>query len=376
MDQIDDYDYHLPADLIAQQPLARRSDARLLIVDRARGTISHSHVRDLPDILRANDLLVLNDTKVVPARLEGFRSRTGGRWTGLFLSQDSPFPGPTPVGDLIPAGAPIPASQSPLGERPTAWKVIGKTRGRLEPGESIMLCDSNAREVCPLNLLALLEHGLWLARPESDLPTWELLERVGRVPLPPYIRQGTMVDSDRERYQTVYARRPGAVAAPTAGLHFTEELLERLRALPIEIASITLHVGIGTFRPVTARNLDEHAMHSEWGAVQPEVCQAVRACRERAGRVIAVGTTVARVLESAAASGPLLPFEGETRLFIRPPFEFHALDGLLTNFHLPRSTLLVLVRTFGGDALIREAYAEAIKQGYRFYSYGDAMLIL
>jgi S-adenosylmethionine:tRNA ribosyltransferase-isomerase len=346
----------------------------LLIVDRARGTISHSHVRELPDILRAKDLLVLNDTKVVPARLEGYRIRTRGRWTGLFLSHDAPISQSGPTDDSRISD--LEALDRPLHEHPTVWKIMGKTRGRLDTGESIMLCDRSAQEICSLNLLAHLEQGLWLARPESSLPTWELLDKVGRVPLPPYIRQGTMVDSDRDRYQTVYARRPGAVAAPTAGLHFSEELLDRLRALPLDIAYVTLHVGIGTFRPMTARKLDEHTMHSEWGAVRPDVCQAVRTCRERAGRVIAVGTTVARMLESAAASGPVLPFEGETNLFIRPPFQFQAIDGLLTNFHLPRSTLLVLVRTFGGDALIREAYAEAIDQRYRFYSYGDAMLIL
>jgi S-adenosylmethionine:tRNA ribosyltransferase-isomerase len=199
---------------------------------------------------------------------------------------------------------------------------------------------------------------------------------VGRVPLPPYIRKGEMVESDREHYQTVYARNPGAVAAPTAGLHFTDALLRRLEAQGVTLARLTLHVGLGTFRPITAATLAEHQMHSEWGSIAQESVDAIAACRGRGGRIVAVGTTSVRVLETAAADGTLRPFTGRTDLFIRPPYQFRAVDAMLTNFHLPRTTLLVLVRTFGGDALMRRAYEEAIREEYRFYSYGDAMLIV
>lgn len=342
------YDYALPDDLIAQFPLANRTDARLMLVNRASQTIEHHHIRDLPSILRRGDLLVLNDTKVVPARLDGYRLSTRGHWSGLFVSM----------------------------EGQGVWKVLGKTRGRLEAGESLMLRDRQLRDVCPLHLLARLDDGLWLARPESELPTWQLLEVVGRVPLPPYIRGGMMTDEDQERYQTVFASRPGAVAAPTAGLHFTKGLLEQLAKSGVDSIHVTLHVGIGTFRPMTVKRLADHEMHSEWGEIEGSAVGRMTKCRESGSRVIAVGTTVTRVLETAARDGKLQPWSGESRLFIQPPYEFQAIDGLLTNFHLPRSTLLVLVRTFGGDALMRRAYSQAIEQKYRFYSYGDAMLIL
>jgi S-adenosylmethionine:tRNA ribosyltransferase-isomerase len=198
---------------------------------------------------------------------------------------------------------------------------------------------------------------------------------VGRVPLPPYIRAGEMVDADRQHYQTVYARRPGAVAAPTAGLHFTESLLECLKQQGVRLCRLTLHVGPGTFRPITTDSLDDHRMHSEWGEISPECVAQVAAARQRGGRVVAVGTTTVRLLEAAAAGGRLEPFAGQTDLFIRPPYQFRIVDALLTNFHLPRTTLLVLVRTFGGDVLVCRAYEEAVREEYRFYSYGDAMLV-
>jgi S-adenosylmethionine:tRNA ribosyltransferase-isomerase len=218
--------------------------------------------------------------------------------------------------------------------------------------------------------------GIWVARPESDEPTLSLLDRVGRVPLPPYIRAGRMVDADRFQYQTVFADKPGAVAAPTAGLHFTAPLLGTLKQAGITICRLTLHVGLGTFRPIAAPRLDEHRMHSEWGELTAEAAQQIEACRRAGGRVVAVGTTSVRLLETAAASGELKPFSGATDLFIRPPYQFRIVDALMTNFHLPRTTLLVLVRTFGGAELIQRAYDEAIREEYRFYSYGDAMLIL
>lgn len=348
MSELDQYNYELPTELIAQHPLPQRTDARLMIVDRQRNTVEHAHIRELPEHLRRGDCIVLNDTRVVPARLLGYRTRTGGRWQGLFLSSD---------------------------ERGN-WQVLSRTRGKLEPGETITLEDRRRFAGVELRLLAHLEQGLWAARPESPDPVFDLLDRYGRVPLPPYIRGGEMVEADRDRYQTVFASRPGSVAAPTAGLHFTEEMLATLSEAGIEICKVTLHVGIGTFRPMKAASLKEHTMHSEHGCIEPAAVATCQQSRRAGGRVVAVGTTSVRVLETAARSGELQPWSGETDLFIRPPFDFRAVDALLTNFHLPRSTLLVLVRTFGGDALIRRAYEEAVADRYRFFSYGDAMLIL
>lgn len=348
MDDVSAYDYDLPEELIAQHPLPRRSDARLMLVDRKAGSISHYHVRDLPELLRSGDCLVLNDTRVVPARLVGFRTRTGGRWQGLYLQHDAEG----------------------------RWQVLGKTRGRLEIGERVTLMDRDGRDGVELELLARQEGGVLVVRPLSSEPALAILERHGRTPLPHYIRHGEMVESDVERYQTVFARNPGSVAAPTAGLHFTPGLLEELRAQGVTTAHVTLHVGIGTFRPIAVERLSEHVMHREWASIDAVTVAQIRAARAAGGRAIAVGTTSMRTLETAARSGVLEPFSGETSLFIRPPFTFHAVDALLTNFHLPRSTLLVLVRTFGGDELMRRAYAEAIEERYRFFSYGDAMLIV
>jgi S-adenosylmethionine:tRNA ribosyltransferase-isomerase len=348
MSELDQYDYDLPRELIAQHPLPRRSDARLMVVRRATGGIDHAHVRDLPEILRPGDCLVLNDTEVIPARLVGRRDRTGARWTGLFVSADEHG----------------------------IWQVLGKTRGKLQPGEAIVVVSWDVRQTVTLRLLAKLAGGVWAMRPEPLGQPLEILRRVGRVPLPPYIRDSEMVEEDIEKYQTVYAQRPGAVAAPTAGLHFTPELLAELDRRGIERNHVTLHVGIGTFRPIVAERLDEHEMHSEWCSLAPDVAERLRACKTARRRIIAVGSTVARTLETAAADGELKPFSGLTNLFIRPPYQFRVCDALLTNFHLPRSTLLILVRTFGGDALIRQAYDEAIKERYRFFSYGDAMLVV
>ncbi|WP_460167186.1 tRNA preQ1(34) S-adenosylmethionine ribosyltransferase-isomerase QueA [Thermostilla marina] len=342
------YDYELPKHLIAQQPVPNRADARLLVVDRASGELEHRHVRDLPEILRPGDALVLNNTRVVPARLVGFRKETGGRWEGLFLQ---------------------------LGEQ-GVWLVLGHTRGKLQPGEDIVLLDRQGREAIELHMIGQTAEGKWLAKPKIGMPLLELLDRVGRVPLPPYIRKGEMLPEDQEHYQTVYARVPGAVAAPTAGLHFTENLLDRLSSRGIEQVYLTLHVGLGTFAPVKTADLAEHRMHAEWGELTAEAVDRLRQVKARGGRVVAVGTTSVRLLETAAADGELKAFRGETDLFIRPPYTFRAVDCLMTNFHLPKTTLLVLVRTFGGDALIRRAYEEAIREEYRFYSYGDAMLIL
>jgi S-adenosylmethionine:tRNA ribosyltransferase-isomerase len=244
------------------------------------------------------------------------------------------------------------------------------------PNETIRLINAQGQNDIQLRLGAKQDDGSWVVRPESQEETFALLARVGRVPLPPYIRKGEMTDADRDQYQTVYARWPGAVAAPTAGLHFSEALLNRLEEDRIVICPLTLHTGAGTFRPIATPLLAEHKMHSEWGEVRQEIADRILRCRAAGGRVMAVGTTSVRLLESAAADGTLKQFTGYTDLFIRPPYQFRVVDALLTNFHLPRTTLLVLVRTFGGGSLIARAYEEAIREGYRFYSYGDAMLIL
>ena len=342
------YDYELPRELIAQQPLRQRSDARLMVADRRRQSLEHAHVRDLPGILQPGDCLVINDTKVIPARLVGYRSGTGGRWTGLFLSAQE-------VG---------------------LWRVMSKTRGKLTSGETVTLVDQQGRDLARLVMLTDLGDGVWAARPEPSGPALELLERVGRVPLPPYIRGGEMVDLDKSTYQTVFANKPGAIAAPTAGLHFSTELLSELDVRGVTVCRVTLHVGTGTFRPITSQRIGEHKMDAEWGCIDGSCVDQLEETRRRGGRIVAVGTTAVRVLETAALSGTLQRWEGDTELFITPPYEFCATGALMTNFHLPKTTLLVLVHAFGGSKLMRQAYQEAVLERYRFYSYGDTMLIL
>jgi S-adenosylmethionine:tRNA ribosyltransferase-isomerase len=351
------FDYEVPRQLVAQEPMQHRADARLMVVDRKAQSIAHHHVRDLPDLLAAGDRLVLNDTKVIRAQLAGVRQQTGGRWQGLFISA-------TPDGH---------------------WRILCKTRGRLAPGEVIALRDREGRPSEKLWLIERQDEGQWLAHLETDEPTETVLERLGRVPLPPYIRGGNMVDEDIASYQTVYAVKPGAIAAPTAGLHFTRELFKTLSAHGVEMSRLTLHVGLGTFRPIESESWDDHRMHSEWGEVTQTTAAELNKTRAAGRRIVAVGTTVVRTLETAVRSGAgsqangsreILPWQGTTDLFIRPPFEFRAIDALVTNFHFPRTTLLILVQTFGGAELIADAYRQAIEEEYRFYSYGDAMLIL
>lgn len=344
----DHYDFDLPKSLIAQAPLSNREDARLLTVDRESQTVDHHHIRDLDGLLRPGDCLVLNDTKVIPAKLVGYREKTKGRWQGLFLEADA-------QGN---------------------WRLLAKTRGKIQPGETVVLQDRNGVERSRLVLITKLEGGQWIARIEgNESSSMDELSLVGRIPLPHYIRGGNMVDSDISDYQTVFAKHPGAVAAPTAGLHLTKALMKRLIDREIEVATVTLHVGIGTFRPVGVNVLTEHEMHFEFGSIGEKSVQRIQDAKKAGGRIIAVGTTSVRVLETAAQDGELKPWSGDTNLFIRPGFKFNAVDGLLTNFHLPRSTLLVLVRTFGGDTLMKRAYREAVAEEYRFFSYGDAMLI-
>ncbi len=359
MNDIELFDYDLPRELIAQEPLATRSDARLMVVDRTSRSIEHYHVRDLPGLISPDDAIVVNNSRVVAARLVGYRVRTRGRWQGLFLRAD---------------------------EQSGVWEVLTKTRGTLVAGEEIAIEDRDARHAMSLVVIARTDEGHLLVKPKSlgfdqdanftEPADW--LDAYGRVPIPPYIRDGQMVDSDLKNYQTVYAESRGSVAAPTAGLHFTRPLIDQLEARGVALAEVTLHVGIGTFRPIQTSSLDQHEMHSEWGQIDAKACEVIRRRKAAGGRCIAVGTTSVRVLESAAASrgGELQPWLGETRLFIRPPYAFKAVDAMMTNFHLPRSSLLVMVSAFASRELILHAYQVAIEQEYRFYSYGDAMLIV
>ena len=349
LDELALYDFDLPRELIAQEPPLHRTDARMMVIDRSSGSIQHASIRDLPSFMRAGDAIVVNDSRVIPARLVGFREKTKGRWEGLFLREENG-----------------------LGQ------LLSKTRGSLQPGERILLRDPEGRESQGLRVVSTTDDGNVLLVPDPKLPWLELLEQSGRIPLPPYIRDGQMTEQDRERYQTVYARSPGSVAAPTAGLHLTEDLLQKIRQAGVALVSVTLHVGLGTFRPVSAKRLDDHKMHSEYAQIAANVVRRLQASKSEGGRILAVGTTSVRTLESAAlqGNGSLIEWAGQTDLFIRPGFRFQAVDRLLTNFHLPRSTLLVLVSSLAGRELMLEAYRKAVEERYRFFSYGDCMLIL
>lgn len=327
-----DFDYALPPDRIAQHPAEPRDAARLLVLRRDHDALEHRVVRDLPELLAPGDLLVVNDTRVRRARLRGTLADTGGAAELLLL-------------ELVDGGA---------------WLALGRPHRRLRHGRVIDLDGATARiaDRGPDGTLLVV----------LDPP--DAYRTRGEMPLPPYIHERP---ADPERYQTVYARDEGSAAAPTAGLHFTPELLSRLRSAGVETAACTLHVGLDTFRPVTEDDPEQHRMHSEWYELPEATAAAVTAARARSGRVVAVGTTVVRVLESA---GALASGAGRTRLYIRPGYRFRAVDGLLTNFHLPRTTLLMLVSAFAGRERVLEAYAEAVRESYRFYSFGDAMLIL
>jgi S-adenosylmethionine:tRNA ribosyltransferase-isomerase len=338
------FDYFLPPHLIAQEPCHERDQSRLLLLRRQDGSLSHHRFHELPNLLASSDLLILNDTRVLPARLLGKRKRTGGQWEGLFLRH-------------LDDGA---------------WEMLCQTRGRLVAGE-IIAVESGPLE---LRLLGRSSQGHWLMQPLQPGSPVELLQAYGHIPLPPYIRKGQDLPEDRDRYQTVFAQQAGAVAAPTAGLHFTPALFARLKERGIEWASVTLHVGPGTFQPIQVDDYRKHHMHSEWGSLPEATVVAIAACRARGGKVIAVGTTSVRVLETVASTGPLRPWTGDTDLFIYPPHKFQVIDALVTNFHLPRSTLLLLAGAFAGVELLEKAYKTAIEMEYRFYSYGDAMLIV
>ena len=344
--------YDLPAELIAQAPAETRSASRLLVLDRSSGRLTDSQFAYLGDFLRPGDCLVLNDTKVLPARFFLCR-QTGAALEALFLAERNGQQG--------------------------VWEVMLKGARKVKPGERLHIKDRHGQDSCAAALVEKKTEGVCLLKVEAQGSAETVLEKVGFPPLPPYIwRDGDPIqaEQDQQRYQTVYARRPGAVAAPTAGLHFTEPLLNQLRDSGIRFASVTLHVGTGTFRPVTAEELEQHEIHSEWFQLDQANAETINAARAAGGRVVAVGTTGTRVLETAATEGRVKPAEGDTKLFITPGYRFHIVDAMITNFHLPRSTLLALVAAFAGLQEILAAYHHAIEQRYRFYSYGDAMLIL
>lgn len=334
------FDFDLPPALIAQYPAPQRRDARLLVLGCAAEALADRSVADLPALLRPGDVVVLNDTRVIPARLRG-RKESGGE-IEILLER---------VVSASRAYAHVRASKSP---RPG-------TRLLLDPAGELLVVGR--------------EDDLFLLETSAGVPLADLLVTCGHTPLPPYIERADDA-LDAERYQTVYARRPGAVAAPTAGLHLDEAMLAEIAARGVATATVTLHVGAGTFRPVRGEDLASHVLHPERVDVSAETCAAISAARARGGRVIAIGTTVTRALEAAAAgAGGLAPFHGDTRLFIREGFAFKVIDALLTNFHLPRSTLLMLVCAFGGHARVMAAYRQAVAAGYRFFSYGDAMWV-
>jgi S-adenosylmethionine:tRNA ribosyltransferase-isomerase len=337
-----DYDFELAADRIAQTPAARRDESRLMVVDRASGSIAHRRFRDLPQLVPPGDVLVLNTTRVLRARLLGRRD-SGAPAEVLLLKA--------------------------LGE--DRYEAMVSPGGKLRPGRVVHVAPG-----VDVTIEQVTERRTRIVRLRSELPAAEAIERFGHVPLPPYIDRADE-PTDAERYQTVYAREPGSVAAPTAGLHFTDELLEDLARRGVRRADVVLHVGAGTFKPVEVEDPAAHVMHEESYCVPAETADDVNRARREGASVWAVGTTSVRTLESAAApDGSVRPGSGETRIFIRPPYRFRVVDHLITNFHLPRSTLIMLVAAFAGYDLTMRAYREAVDAGYRFYSYGDAMAIL
>jgi len=347
----EEFDYRLPKELIAQSPIEPRDASRLMVLDRQTGTIEHRIFRHLPDYLEAGDVLVCNESRVVPARLFGHKVPTGGKVELLLVTK----------------------------KRERVWEVLTKGR-KVKVGTRIELKRDGGEGIIG-EVIEWAEEGTKLI--EFEVPIEPLLDELGVVPLPPYIHEPL---KEPERYQTIYARVRGSVAAPTAGLHFTPRLMKELEAKGVEFAFVTLHIGLDTFRPVRTENIEDHPMHSEYCELSVEVAEQLNRARAEGRRIIAVGTTSVRVLETAAYRksksdlGPRTsdvgPFSGWTDLFIYPGYKFRIVDALITNFHLPRSTLLMLVAAFAGKELIDRAYQEAIQKGYRFYSFGDAMLIL
>jgi S-adenosylmethionine:tRNA ribosyltransferase-isomerase len=355
---LSEFDYELPEELIAQQPLERRDASRMLIVKRNAQTVQDSKFECLPDYVQPGDVIVVNNTRVFPARLIGHRDPSGGRVEVLLVRELKPTD----------------PSASNEGRPSQIWEALVRPGHRLKPGNLIRFGSSNLHA----EVLDESAKGFRILRFEGDKPLEALIEELGQTPLPPYIRRplGTSA-RDNERYQTVFAREKGAIAAPTAGLHFTPQVTETLIANGARVVEITLHVGYGTFQPVRVDDIDQHQVDPESYEIQEDVAHAINEARAQGGRVIAVGTTTVRAIESAAnTEGLIEPGKGETELTIIPGYEFRITDALLTNFHLPRSSLLLLVSAFAGRNLTLEAYRHAVAARFRFYSYGDCMLVI
>ena len=337
-----DFYYDLPKERIAQTPVEPRDHSRLLVMDRFTGEMEHRHFYDIVDYLRPGDLLVINDSRVLPARLYGYKEDTGAHMELLLLEQKE---------NLV-------------------WECLAKPGKKAKPGTKLILGDG----LLTGEVVEVKEDGNRMVQFTCDGNFYSVLDQIGQMPLPPYITEKLQ---DKERYQTVYSKELGSAAAPTAGLHFTPELMDKIRAMGVDFASVTLHVGLGTFRPVKAEEVTDHKMHSEHCLLPQETADKILKTKANGGRVIAVGTTSCRTLESVATfTGQIQPWEGYTDIFIYPGYEFKVLDGLITNFHLPESTLIMLVSAFAGREHILHAYEEAVKREYRFFSFGDACLFI
>ena len=337
---LSEFDYFLPEELIAQHPCEPRDHSRLLVLDKNTGAISHQHFFDLLEYLNAGDTLVFNDTRVIPARLIGYKEETGGKVEVFLLSRKSE----------------------------NDWEALVKPGKKARPGTVILFSDKLSCEV-----LESTDFGGRVVRFNFNGIFEEILDELGETPLPPYITEQL---ADKERYQTVYARERGSAAAPTAGLHFTTELMKRIQDKGVHLAFVTLHVGLGTFRPVNAEDITDHVMHREYYSVLPETAELINRTRQKGGRVIAIGTTAIRTLETATVNGVLEAKSGWTEIFIYPGYTFKMVDAAVTNFHLPKSTLLMLISALAGQQNVFTAYKEAVEQKYKFFSFGDAMLII
>ncbi|NMA91413.1 MAG: tRNA preQ1(34) S-adenosylmethionine ribosyltransferase-isomerase QueA [Amphibacillus sp.] len=340
---IEEFDFDLPEHLIAQTPLKDRTASKLMVLNRNDKSLEHRHFSDILDYLKPGDCLVLNNTKVLPARLYGVKEDTGAKVEVLLLHQ----------------------------KENDHWEVLVKPAKKLKLGTKLSFGEGRLTATCT----EILDHGGRIVRFDYDGIFLEVLTELGEMPLPPYIKEQL---ADQDRYQTVYAEAEGSAAAPTAGLHFTNDLLEEIKAKGIEIAFVTLHVGLGTFRPVSVDRIEEHDMHSEYYHLSSKEAEKINRVKSRNGRIIAVGTTSTRTLEAIASenNGEIVPTSGWTSIFIYPPYQFKAIDAMITNFHLPKSTLIMLISALAGRKFILDAYHEAIKQEYRFFSFGDAMLIV
>lgn len=336
---LQDFDYELPEDLIAQIPAEPRDSSRLLVLDRQTGEHRHRSFRDIVDLIRPGDLLVANDTKVIPARLLGRRADTGGRVEVFLLHRRAV----------------------------DTWEALVKPGKKMRPGQRVLFGDILTGEIREVT-----EYGGRIVQFRYEGAFEAVLDQLGHTPLPPYIHSKL---ADPERYQTVYARERGSAAAPTAGLHFTPELMDRVRGRGASFAFVTLNIGLGTFRPVREENILDHVMHREFYSVSPETVERIERTKQQGGRIVAVGTTAVRTLETAAAGGRLTAGSGWSELFIYPGYPFKVIDALITNFHLPQSTLLMLVSAFAGREAVLAAYREAVRERYRFFSFGDAMFI-